>query len=65
MDPRPTTTVVWQERMTFDATTNSGHTLILDSAPPDGNDRGVRPMDFANPWWVVPNGCACNSEQKA
>lgn len=42
----PTTTVEWRERMTFDATTNSGHTLVLDAAPPTGDDRGVRPMEL-------------------
>ena len=42
----PTTRVVWRERMTFDATTNSGHSLILDSAPPNGDDRGARPMEL-------------------
>ena len=40
------TSVVWRERMTFDATTNSGHTLVLDAAPPTGDDRGVRPMEL-------------------
>jgi putative redox protein len=40
------THVVWRERMTFDATTNSGHTLVLDSAPPAGDDRGARPMEL-------------------
>ena len=42
----PTTRVVWRERMTFDATTNSGHSLLLDSAPPNGDDRGARPMEL-------------------
>lgn len=41
-----TTSVVWRERMTFDVTTNSGHKLVLDSAPPDGDDRGARPMEL-------------------
>ena len=40
------TTVEWRERMTFDATTNSGHALVLDAAPPMGDDRGVRPMEL-------------------
>lgn len=40
------TQVTWRERMTFDATTNSGHSLVLDSAPPTGDDRGVRPMEL-------------------
>lgn len=38
--------VIWRERMTFDATTNSGHSLVLDSAPPNGDDRGARPMEL-------------------
>ena len=38
--------VIWRERMTFDATTHSGHTLVLDAAPPLGDDRGVRPMEL-------------------
>lgn len=40
------TTVEWRERMTFDATTNSGHALVLDAPPPTGDDRGVRPMEL-------------------
>jgi putative redox protein len=40
------THVVWRERMTFDTTTNSGHALVLDAAPPAGDDRGVRPMEL-------------------
>lgn len=40
------TQVNWRERMTFDATTNSGHSLVLDSAPPAGDDRGARPMEL-------------------
>lgn len=43
---RPTTTVEWRERMTFDVTTHSGHALVLDAAPPLGDDRGVRPMEL-------------------
>ncbi len=42
----PTTRVEWRERMTFDAKTNSGHTLVLDAAPPLGDDSGVRPMEL-------------------
>lgn len=41
-----TTRVVWRERMTFDAITNSKHSLVLDSAPPNGDDRGARPMEL-------------------
>ena len=40
------TTVEWRERMTFDAMTNSGHAMVLDAAPPTGDDRGVRPMEL-------------------
>ncbi|MCC7162324.1 MAG: OsmC family protein [Anaerolineae bacterium] len=40
------TTVEWRERMTFDATTNSGHALALDAPPPTGDDRGARPMEL-------------------
>ena len=40
------TQVDWRERMTFDATTPSGHSLVLDAAPPLGDDRGVRPMEL-------------------
>lgn len=41
-----TTQVEWRERMTFDVMTPSGHSLVLDSAPPDGDDRGARPMEL-------------------
>lgn len=40
------TSVVWRERMTFDARTTSGHYLVMDAAPPLGDDRGVRPMEL-------------------
>lgn len=40
------TSVEWRERMTFDAVTNSGHSLVMDAAPPTGDDRGVRPMEL-------------------
>lgn len=40
------TNVEWRERMTFDATTNSGHVMVLDAAPPTGDNRGVRPMEL-------------------
>jgi putative redox protein len=40
------TTVVWRDGMTFEATTNSGHRLVLDAAPPGGNDSGPRPMEL-------------------
>lgn len=38
--------VVWRQGMTFDATTPSGHSLTLDTAPPAGGDRGPRPMEL-------------------
>lgn len=36
--------VVWREGMTFDATTTTGHSLVLDVAPPSGNGRGPTPI---------------------
>ncbi len=40
--------VVWRERMTFDAKTQSGHALVLDAQPTGGgDDRGASPMELA------------------
>ncbi len=39
--------VIWRERMTFDAQTQSGHRLTLDTSPTGGgNDRGASPMQL-------------------
>jgi putative redox protein len=39
--------VVWRERMTFDAKTQSGHHLVLDTLPTGGGDnRGASPMEL-------------------
>lgn len=40
------THLVWREGMTFDATTTTGHQLVLDSAPPEGDDRGPKPIEL-------------------
>jgi putative redox protein len=39
--------LVWRERMTFDATTTTGHSLVLDtSKQQDGDERGPRPVEL-------------------
>jgi len=39
--------VVWRERMTFDARSQSGHLLTLDTTPAGGgDDRGASPMEL-------------------
>ncbi len=40
------TTMVWRERMTFDATTTAGHRLVIDAAPPLGDGRGPKPIEL-------------------
>lgn len=40
------TRLVWRERMTFDATTTTGHHLIVDAVPPNGDDRGPKPIEL-------------------
>ncbi len=46
MAERHHTLARWRERMTFDAYTTTGHHLILDASPPNGDDRGPRPMEL-------------------
>ncbi len=42
-----TAQVVWRERMTFDAQTQSGHHLVLDTSKAGGgDDRGPSPMEL-------------------
>jgi putative redox protein len=40
------TRMVWRERMTFDATTTTGHHLVIDALPPNGNDNGPKPIEL-------------------
>lgn len=47
---------VWRERLTFDATTAAGHTVVMDSSVPHGgDDRGPSPMEMV---LVALAGCA-------
>ena len=41
-----TASVVWRERMTFDARTDSGHEITLDTMPESGDGRGASPMEL-------------------
>jgi len=40
------THLVWREGMTFDATTTTGHHLVIDAVPPSGKDRGPKPVEL-------------------
>ena len=40
------TRMVWREGMTFDATTTTGHHLVIDAVPPAGNDNGPKPIEL-------------------
>lgn len=40
------TRMVWREGMTFDATTTTGHHLVVDAVPPSGNDNGPKPIEL-------------------
>jgi len=39
-------TVNWNNRMTFDATTASGHNVVMDAAAPAGDNNGPRPTEL-------------------
>ena len=42
-----TTVVKWQGKMAFEATTEGGHTVLMDASPEvGGEDRGPRPMEM-------------------
>src|SRR5947207_7507758 len=43
---KQSTHVVWRAGMTFDATTTTGHHLVLDAPPPNGEDRGPKPIEL-------------------
>ena len=40
------TKMVWRDNMTFDATTTTGHHLVVDAPAPSGNDRGPKPIEL-------------------
>ncbi len=41
------TVVKWQKNMAFEATTESGHSVLMDASPDvGGEDRGPRPMEM-------------------
>ncbi|HYA39425.1 MAG TPA: peroxiredoxin, partial [Candidatus Methylomirabilis sp.] len=41
------TTVTWTGGVSFSATTDSGHTVVMDGAPESGGqNRGPRPMEL-------------------
>lgn len=46
MAEKQQTKMVWRERMTFDATTTTGHKLVIDAVPPGGDDRGPKPVEL-------------------
>ncbi len=43
---KQSTHLVWREGMTFDATTTTGHHIVLDALPPGGDDRGPKPIEL-------------------
>ncbi len=40
------TRLVWRSGMTFDATTTTGHHLVVDALPPTGEDNGPKPIEL-------------------
>ncbi len=40
------TKMVWRQDMTFDAQTTTGHQLVIDTIPPNGNDNGPKPVEL-------------------
>ena len=41
-----TTHLEWRRGMAFDATTTTGHHLVLDAPPPGGSDLGPKPVEL-------------------
>lgn len=46
MAEKQRTVARWRERMTFDAYTTTGHHIVMDAAPPNGDDRGPKPIEL-------------------
>ncbi|MBI4674501.1 MAG: OsmC family protein [Chloroflexi bacterium] len=46
MTEKQFTRMVWREGMTFDAQTTTGHHLVIDAVPPNGNDNGPKPIEL-------------------
>lgn len=46
MAHKDSTNMVWREGMTFDARTTTGHHLVIDTIPPNGNDNGPKPVEL-------------------
>ncbi len=46
MAEKQSTRMVWRDQMTFDATTTTGHHLVIDALPPNGNDNGPKPIEL-------------------
>jgi len=40
------TKMVWRDGMTFDATTTTGHHIVVDTPAPSGNDQGPKPIEL-------------------
>lgn len=43
---KQSTRMVWRDGMTFDATTMTGHHIVVDALPPNGNDHGPKPIEL-------------------
>jgi uncharacterized OsmC-like protein len=48
MTEKQSTRMVWRDRMTFDATSTTGHHIVIDALPPGGNDTGPKPIELAS-----------------
>lgn len=46
MTEKQFTKMVWRDKMTFDATTTTGHHLVVDVPAPSGNDHGPKPIEL-------------------
>lgn len=46
MGEKQTSTLVWQDRMTFEATTTYGHKIVIDAQPPEGDNHGPKPIEL-------------------
>ncbi len=46
MSTPESTRMVWRQDMTFDATTTTGHQIVIDVPPPNGSDNGPKPVEL-------------------
>lgn len=46
MSSQEFTRMLWRDNMTFDGTTTTGHSIVIDTPPPTGSDNGPKPIEL-------------------